>query len=45
MVNGPDYANLRSETAFKWYVSSPFYVLWRLVDIPIAEVNFTVICD
>ena len=45
MVNGSNYANLRSETAFRWYVSSPFYLFWGLVDIPIEEVNFTVICD
>ena len=37
MVNGSNYANLRSETAFRWYVSSPFYVFWGLVDIPIEE--------
>jgi hypothetical protein len=30
MDNGPDYENLRSETAFRWYVSSPFYVFLGL---------------
>ena len=39
MDNRPDYENLRSETKFRWYVSSAYYVFWGLVDIAIQEVN------